>query len=169
MPSVAGETLRCLRSVDAAEGPCGRRVPVSRRTAATCVSWRMPGAVGRNRTAGHPTRTRAGNVLQGVSGNTLRQASLPCLDTKISYSAPLVVYPLNLWLLVACVCVSSSTSKYFRTALRAFDPHPVERMQLHHGPGTLTGRPTCIEDWDEFGKIFPSPCSRGARPDVYWW
>ena len=71
--------------------------------------------------AGQRARARTGNVLQGVSDNTLRQASLPCLDTKISCLAPSVVYPLESQALVARFCVSSSTSKYFRTAPPTFD------------------------------------------------
>ena len=74
--------------------------------------------------AGHPARTRAGNVLQGASGNARRQASLPCLDTKISCLAPSVVYPLYRRFVVTCFCVSSSTPKYFRTFSHAFDRSP---------------------------------------------
>src|SRR5690242_8232187 len=86
------------------EGPCGRRAAATRWKAAACSSWRAPGAVRKDWLAERRTRARAALVSQGVAGNARRHASLPCLDRKISWLAPLVVSLESLVARGAVVC-----------------------------------------------------------------
>ena len=57
---------------------------VTRRTAATGVSWHGPGAWGDERGAVERTRQRATTASVAVGGDTRRHAWLPCLDKVIS-------------------------------------------------------------------------------------
>ena len=110
-------------------------------------------------------RNRAGNVSRGVAGNTLRQASLPCLDTKMSCLAPSVDCP---WSLVAygCFLTLVDNSKVFPTLRAVLDRRRAEDTRLDKVPG----RSVKDRDASGTGKDLAKsshPHARGAKPDPF--